>query len=196
MTQILELIKHLGLGIVSLIICFNVMADDTLIENFISQINEVKQEYKKDSLEYKIPTSFIATIATVETGNMEFEGAPTAKAANNYFGLHPYKKDQEYLDTEGGAKLRKFNDSKESIRAFLDLIKTQDQYEGVRESIENNEPVSNYFKSMDKYAEREDYTDFLNQVYTSRIDPILNPLLPQKKPMLKKQMEVFGPGYQ
>ena len=192
MTQILELIKHLGLGIVSLIICFNVMANDTLIENFISQINEVKQEYKKDSLEYKIPTSFIATIATVETGNMEFEGAPTAKAANNYFGLHPYKKDQEYLDTEGGAKLRKFNDSKESIRAFLNLIKTQDQYEGVRESIENNEPVSNYFKSMDKYAEREDYTDFLNQVYTSRIDPILNPLLPQKKPMLKKQMEVFN----
>ena len=192
MTQILELIKHLGLGIVSLIICFNVMANDTLIENFISQINEVKQEYKKDSLEYKIPTSFIATIATVETGNMEFEGAPTAKAANNYFGLHPYKKDQEYLDTEGGAKLRKFNDSKESIRAFLDLIKTQDQYKGVRESIENNEPVSNYFKSMDKYAEREDYTDFLNQVYTSRIDPILNPLLPQKKPMLKKQMEVFN----
>ena len=55
---------------------------------FINQINEVKQEYKKDSLEYKIPTSFIATVATAETGNMEFEGAPTAKAANNYFGLH------------------------------------------------------------------------------------------------------------
>ena len=49
------------------------MADDTLIEDFINQINEVKQEYKKDSLEYKIPTSFIATIATAETGNMEFE---------------------------------------------------------------------------------------------------------------------------
>ena len=172
------------------------MADDTLIEDFINQINEVKQEYEKDSLEYKIPTSFIATVATAETGNMEFEGAPTAKAANNYFGLHRFSKDQEYLDTEGGAKLRKFNDSKESIRAFLDLIKTQDQYKGVRESIENNEPVSNYFKSMDKYAEREDYTDFLNQVYTSRIEPILNPLLPQKKPMLKKQMEIFGPGYQ
>ena len=192
MTPILELIKHLGLGIVSLIICFNVMADDTLIEDFINQINEVKQEYEKDSLEYKIPTSFIATIATAETGNMKFENAPTAKAANNYFGLHPYKKDQEYLDTEGGAKLRKFNDSKESIRAFLDLIKTQNQYEGVRKSIENNEPISNYFKSMDKYAERKDYTDFLNQVYTSRIDPILNPLLPQKKPMLKKQMKVFN----
>jgi len=183
--------KHILL-IIFLLIHFNTMADDTLIQDFINQINEVKQEYKKDSLEYKIPTSFIATIATAETGNLLFEGAPTAKAANNYFGLHPYKKDQEYLDTEGGAKLRKFNDSKESIRAFLDLIKTQNQYEGVRESIENNEPVSNYFKSMDKYAEREDYTDFLNQVYTSRIDPILNPLLPQKKPMLKKQMEIFN----
>ena len=171
------------------------MADDTLIQDFINQINEVKQEYKKDSLEYKIPTSFIATIATAETGNMEFENAPTARAANNYFGLHRFSKDQEYLDTEGGAKLRKFNDSKESIRAFLDLIKTQNQYEGVRESIENNEPVSNYFKSMDKYAEREDYTDFLNQVYTSRIDPILNPLLPQKKPSVKKQMKVFSPTY-
>ena len=192
MTPILELIKHLGLGIVSLIICFNVMADDTLIEDFINQINEVKQEYKKDSLEYKIPTSFIATIATAETGNMEFENAPTAKAANNYFGLHPYKKDQEYLGTEGGAKLRKFNDSKESIRAFLNLIKTQDQYKDVRKSIENNESISNYFQGMSKYAEREDYTDFLNEIYTTRIDPILNPLLPQKKPMLKKQMEVFN----
>ena len=85
------------------------MADDTLIEDFINQINEVKQEYEKDSLEYKIPTSFIATVATAETGNMLFEGAPTAKAANNYFGLHRFSKDQEYLDTTGGSKLRKFN---------------------------------------------------------------------------------------
>ena len=111
MTPILELIKHLGLGIVSLIICFNVMADDTLIEDFINQINEVKQEYKKDSLEYKIPTSFIATVATAETGNMLFENAPTAKAANNYFGLHRFSKDQEYLDL--GANIS--NDEKEIL---------------------------------------------------------------------------------
>ena len=36
--------------IIFLLLNLNVMADDTLIEDFINQINEVKQEYKKDSL--------------------------------------------------------------------------------------------------------------------------------------------------
>ena len=62
-------------------------------------------------MEYKIPTSFIATVATAETGNMEFEGAPTAKAANNFFGMHATG-DQKFLETTGGAKLRSFDNSK------------------------------------------------------------------------------------
>ena len=52
--------------IIFLLLHFNVMADDTLIEDFINQINEVKQEYKKDSLEYKIPTSFFWVAYGVE----------------------------------------------------------------------------------------------------------------------------------
>ena len=41
-------------------------------------IEEVRQEYPEDSIERKIPTGFIATVAAAETGNFQFKGAPTA----------------------------------------------------------------------------------------------------------------------
>ena len=85
-------------------------------------IEEVKSEYPEDSVERKIPTSFIATVAAAETGNFQFKGADTANKANNYFGMHATG-DQEFLPTSGGAKLRKFEDDKSSIRAFINLIK-------------------------------------------------------------------------
>ena len=84
MIQIQELIKHFVLGIASIFILNNVMADDTKIRNFANEIREVKEEYGKDSFEYSIPNSFILTVATAETGNMQFQGAPTAKKAKNY----------------------------------------------------------------------------------------------------------------
>ena len=43
------------------------------------------------------------------------------------------------------------------------------------------------FKGMSPYAEREDYTDFLANVYNDRIKPIIeteNVLIPRKKPMM------------
>ena len=39
----------------------------------------LKLEYPEGSIERKIPTSFIATVAAVETGNFNFKGADTAK---------------------------------------------------------------------------------------------------------------------
>ena len=55
MIQIQELIKHFVLGIVSIFIIHNAMADDTKIRNFLNEIREVKEEYAKDSFEYSIP---------------------------------------------------------------------------------------------------------------------------------------------
>ncbi len=128
MIQILELIKLLGLGIASAILFITIaMSDITKTKDFIKVVDEVKSEYPEGSLERKIPTSFIATIAAVETGNFNFKGADTANEANNFFGIHATG-DQEFLLTSGGAKLRRFEDNKGSIRAFINLVKSDERY--------------------------------------------------------------------
>ncbi len=54
MIQILELIKHLGLGIASLIVCGITMAEINDTKSFIKTINEVLKEYPEDSIEKKL----------------------------------------------------------------------------------------------------------------------------------------------
>ena len=188
MTQILELIKHLGLGIVSVFLFTGIlMADIKNTKDFMKAIEEVRQEYPEDAVERKIPTSFIATVAAAETGNFQFKGAPTAMKANNYFGMHATG-DQEFLETTGGAKLRSFPDNKSSIRSFLSLIATDDRYKNVMDSTDK---VEEMFKGMSPYAERKDYVNFLSSVYTDRIKPIIeteNMLVPKRKP-LNQQMD-------
>ena len=78
MTLIQELIKHFVLGIVSVLICSIAMAEINQTKDFIKAIEEVRKEYPEESIERKIPSSFIATIAATETGNFQFKGAPTA----------------------------------------------------------------------------------------------------------------------
>jgi hypothetical protein len=75
------------LGIASLIICSITMAEITNTKDFMKAIEEVRQEYPEDSIERKIPTGFIVTVAAAETGNFNFKNAPTAKSANNFFGM-------------------------------------------------------------------------------------------------------------
>ena len=87
MIQILELIKHFGLGIASLLICTITMADIKNTKDFMKAIEEVREEYPEDSIERKIPTGFIATVAAAETGNFQFKGAPTAKSANKNLAI-------------------------------------------------------------------------------------------------------------
>ena len=182
MIQIQELIKHFVLGIASLIICSITMAEIKNTKDFMKAIEEVRQEYPEDSIERKIPTGFIATVAAAETGNFEFKGAPTAQKGNNYFGMKPIG-DQDFVTTTGGVNIASFPDSKASIRAFLSLITTDDRYENVRESTEN---IDNMFKGMSPYAERTDYPSFLANVYNDRIKPIIeteNVLIPRRKPI-------------
>jgi len=188
MTQIQELIKHLGLGIVSVFLFTNIiMADIKNTKDFMKAVEEVRQEYPEDAIERKIPTSFITTVAAAETGNFQFKGAPTAMKANNYFGMHATG-DQEFLQTTGGAKLRNFPDDKSSIRSFISLITTDDRYKSV---IDSTNKVEEMFKGMSPYAERKDYVNFLSSVYTDRIKPIIetqNMLIPRAKP-LNQQMD-------
>ena len=189
MIQILELIKLLGLGIASLIICTITMAEIKNTKDFMKAIEEVRKEYPEESVESKIPSSFIATVAATETGNFQFKDAPTAKNANNYFGMHATG-DQKFLETTGGAKLRSFDDSKASIRAFLQLIANDDRYKNVVKSMDT---VENMFKNMgdSPYAQNPNYTNLLTSVYTDRIKPIIeteNMLIPKRKPM-NQQMD-------
>ena len=185
MIQIQELIKLLGLGIASLITCTITMADIKNTKDFMKAIEEVRQEYPEDSIERKIPTGFIATVAAAETGNFEFKGAPTAQRGNNYFGMKPIG-DQDFVTTTGGVNIASFPDSKASIRSFLSLITTDDRYKSVMESTEK---VEDMFKGMSPYAERKDYPSFLANVYNDRIKPIIeteNMLIPKRKPLVNQ----------
>ena len=185
MIQILELIKHFGLGIASLLICTITMADIKNTKDFMKAIEEVRQEYPEDSIERKIPTGFIATVAAAETGNFQFKNAPTAQKGNNYFGMKPIG-DQDFITTTGGTNIASFPDSKASIRSFLSLISTGDRYKSVMESTNK---IEDMFKGMSPYAERKDYVNFLSNVYTDRIKPIIeteNMLVPKTKPLFQQ----------
>ena len=187
MTLIQELIKHFVLGIVSVLICSIAMGEINQTKDFIKAIEEVRKEYPEDSIESKIPSSFIATVAAAETGNFQFKGAPTAKNANNFFGMHATG-DQQFLKTTGGAKLRSFDDSKASIRAFLQLMANDERYKNVVESMDT---VENMFKSMgdSPYAQNPNYTNLLGNVYKNRIQPIFqteNFLMPKRKPIVEQ----------
>ena len=185
MIQIQELIKLLGLGIASLIICSITMAEIKNTKDFMKAIEEVRQEYPEDSIERKIPTGFIATVAAAETGNFEFKGAPTAKKGNNYFGMKPIG-DQDFVTTTGGVNIASFPDSKASIRSFLSLITTDDRYKSVMESTEK---IEDMFKGMSPYAENPNYVNLLSNVYQNRIKPLIeteNMLVPKKKPLFQQ----------
>ena len=186
MIQIQELIKHLGLGIASLIICGITMAEINDTKSFIKTINEVLKEYPEDSIERKIKPGFIATVAALETGNFQFKNAPTAQKGNNYFGMKPIG-DQDFITTTGGVNIGSFADAKSSINAFINLITTDDRYSEVVKAAEQDKPISNMFQGMTSYAENPNYVNLLTSVYNDRIKPIIeteNVLIPRKKPMM------------
>ena len=190
MIQILELIKHLGLGIASLIVCGITMAEINDTKSFIKTINEVLKEYPEDSIEKKIKPGFIATVAALETGNFQFKNAPTAKKGNNYFGMKPVG-DQSFVTTTGGVNIGSFADAKSSIKAFINLITTDDRYSEVVKAAEQDQPISNMFEGMTSYAENPNYINLLTSVYSDRIKPIMeteNMLIPRRKP-INQQMD-------
>ena len=186
MIQIQELIKHFVLGIASLIICSITMAEIKDTKSFMKLANEVLKEYPEGSLERKIKPGFIATIAATETGNFQFKGAPTAKRGNNYFGMKPIG-NQESITTTGGVNIASFPDPKSSIKAFINLITTDDRYSEVVKAAEQDQPITNMFQGMQQYAENPNYVNLLGTVYNDRIKPIIeteNMLLPKAKPVM------------
>ena len=188
MIQIQELIKLLGLGIASLIVCSITMAEIKDTKSFIKAINEVAEEYPEGSIERKLlkKPGFVATVSAAETGNFQFKGAPTAKKGNNYFGMKPIG-DQDFVTTTGGVNIGSFADAKSSINAFINLITTDDRYSEVVKAAEQDKPISNMFQGMTSYAENPNYVNFLSSVYNDRIKPIIeteNILVPKPKPLV------------
>jgi uncharacterized FlgJ-related protein len=158
--------------------------------NFLKKIREVKSSYDPDSFEANLNDDFILTVATAETGNFKYKDADTAKAANNFFGIQAIGEEPYILssDPDKPAKVKKYNNAEESIKDFLNLIKTGSNFEGVRESIVRGDDTINYFDGLAKYAEKEDYTEFLKDIYITRIAKLMNPqddtgrlILPVKK---------------
>ena len=190
MILIQELIKHLGLGIASLIICSITMAEINDTKNFLKTINEVLKEYPEDSIERKIKPGFIATVAALETGNFQFKNAPTAQKGNNYFGMKPIG-NQDFVTTTGGVNIGSFTDAKSSINAFINLITTDDRYSEVVKAAEQDQPIPNMFEGMTSYAENPNYINLLTNVYSDRIKPVMeteNMLIPRRKP-INQQMD-------
>ena len=190
MIQILELIKHFVLGIASLIICSITMAEINDTKSFIKTINEVLKEYPEGSIEKKIKPGFIATVAALETGNFQFKNAPTAQKGNNYFGMKPVG-DQDFVTTTGGVNIGSFADAKSSIKAFINLITTDDRYSEVVKAAEQDQPIPNMFEGMTSYAENPNYINLLTSVYSDRIKPVMeteNMLIPRRKP-INQQMD-------
>jgi len=199
MTLIQELIKHFVLGIVSLILLHGTMDQYGKHRDFLQKIRNVKSEYSQESFEANVPDDFILTIATAETGNFNFKNADTAKRANNFFGMQAIGDESFILsqDPNKKAKVRTFNSAEDSIKGFLELMKTGSSYQGIRESIAKGDNTINYFDSLGEYAEKKNYPEFLKDIYITRILDFMNPkddtgklMLPNKKPM-KSQMNTL-----
>ena len=190
MIQILELIKHFVLGIASAILFTTIaMSEITNTKEYIKAYREVQQEYPEGSFQREAPVALGATNAYLETNGFGFEGAPTAKAANNFHGMHAsssYMKDNpnKFMTTTGGANLRKYDNMKDSIRGYLNLLATDDRYEDVRKA--QGKGVEAMFKGMSAYAQDPNYVEKLLSVYKNQIKSVLeteNMLVPKVKPL-------------
>ena len=106
MIRIQELIKHFVLGIVSLLLLHGTMDEYGKHRDFLKKIREVKSQYSPDSFEANVPDDFILTIATAETGNFNFEGADTAKRANNFFGIQAVGNESFILSQDPNKKAK------------------------------------------------------------------------------------------
>ena len=194
MIQILELIKHFVLGIVSAILFTTIaMSDITKTKEYNTAFKKVQQEFPEGSFQREAPVALGATNAYLETNGFGFEGAPTAKAANNYHGMHAsstYIKNNpdKYMTTTGGANIRKYDNLESSIRSVLNLLATDDRYEDVRKA--KGKGVEAMIKGMSPYAQDPNYVDKLTSVYRNQIKAILeteNMLVPKVK-SLDQQM--------
>ena len=136
------------------------------------------------------------TIATTETGNFDFKDADTNRRANNFFGIQAQGNQNFILsqDPDKKAKVRVFDNAEDSIKGFLELMKTGSNFEELRQSVARGDDVINYFDHLDKYAENKNYSELLKDVYITRVLDFMNPkddtgklILPTRKPM-KSQM--------
>ena len=196
MIQIQELIKHLGLGIVSILLLHATMDQYGKHRDFLKKIRNVQSQYNPNSFEANLDEDFIMTIATTETGNFDFKDADTNRRANNFFGIQAQGNQNFILsqDPDKKAKVRVFDNAEDSIKGFLELMKTGSNFEELRQSVARGDDVINYFDHLDKYAENKNYSELLKDVYITRVLDFMNPkddtgklIFPSEKP-IKSQM--------
>lgn len=173
MIQIQELIKHFVLGIVSLILLGNIMAQaaETFPKTFYDTVVKVQQEYDADSFERKISPALITTVASIESGYGDFPNAPTAKSANNYMGRHALP-NEPFIATPSGAKLKRYESIEDNVRDFLKLMKSGNYYKDFRSAIEQNLPIEDQFRALNNYSTNPKYYDLLYNSYKKRVSPV------------------------
>lgn len=129
-------------------------------------------KFPEESIVRKIDPAVVATIAVVESGYGQFENAPTAKRASNYFGRKAIG-DDEYIKAGGGAKLKEYGGLEENIKDFLLMMEKGNYYKDYRASLEKNESIQNQFNAIAKsYAENPQYSLVLNSIYKTVMKPI------------------------
>ena len=92
-----------------------------------SYINQYKPLATELSKEFGIPSAIILSIAYVETGGGNSKHAQTL---NNHFGMVG-------KNTVNSSKFRSFESSKESFRAFCEMISRKKYYEKLKGNLES-----------------------------------------------------------
>lgn len=94
-----------------------------------SYINQHKPLATELSKEFGIPSAIILSIAYVETGGGNSKHAQTL---NNHFGMVG-------KNTLNGSKFKSFESSKESFRAFCEMISRKKYYQKMKRNLDYSE---------------------------------------------------------
>ena len=173
MIQIQELIKHFVLGIVSLLILGNSMAEasESFPKSFYDTVVKVQSEYDEDSFERRVNPALVVTVAAVESGYGDFPNAPTAKSANNFMGRHAIG-DEPFVATASGVKLKKYETVEDNVRDFLRLMKVGSYYKDFRQAVNEGMPIEDQFRNLNNYSTNPKYFDLLYNSYKKRVSPV------------------------
>ena len=177
MTPILELIKHLRLGIARFVICLNVMAADNFPKFFYDKVIQVQNTYPDGSFERIVNPALVTTIASLESDYGDFKNAPTAKKAKNYMGRHAGNlKTEKYIMSKGTppAAVKIYDSIEANIVDFFNLINNNKRYASLKEAIISGAPIENQIELLQGSYNIVDteYANKLTNIYNNRVSII------------------------
>lgn len=113
-------------------LCFIILLFSLKISAQNSYINQHKPLATELSKEFGIPSAIILSIAYVETGGGNSKHAQTL---NNHFGMVG-------KNTVNSSKFKSFESSKESFRAFCEMISRKKYYQKLKGNLNHSDWIS------------------------------------------------------